>query len=297
MSSIIYRENLILPPQVNLQGECFGFLDLVIKDINWVHKEKYPTVQVCFQWWGEKEENESVKINSSNNKTVRYKINTNFNLLRSYLEHCENINAYFVSLKTKKVIGHSKIKIPEQFYNGINTNSASIKTPIISDRKVRIGDISLLLNINMALAHPKCIQIHPRYIDEKRQQAKNLSKNINNNNKENIAVHGVKKSIADHETRSPKLISPRHLKKNEKVKKVTFASKSVHNNLLKISIRSLEFNQDGLTKMRNFFNFLPFNYKKCIIKCAAASKTLKGKTDDSNLITYVFDTPLQSKFS
>lgn len=142
------EKNLTLPPLC--VGKLRGFLELVIKDINWKTSKSFSNVKVKILWWGQNKgycseiEKKSKNYTFETLKTIKYHIKTNQRLFQCYLKNCDPLTIEFFSSKTNDYIGSSKIEVFTKFQSDI---CYKISSDILSKRKFNLGEITIILKI------------------------------------------------------------------------------------------------------------------------------------------------------
>lgn len=332
MSALSDRKirNLVLPPHVS--GKVHGYLDIKIEKIRWTTTKKFSEVEIKLKWWGESE-GISVRFNSSfgvksQAQSIRYQVNTNYRLLQSYLTHSEAISAQIFSIRNKDQIGSASIEISPQLHN-LEDPVSSVKGtfPILSLRNFKIGEMTVSFGVSFNASH----QTLPEKENQKKVtfklNEKPPRKVLSSSNKENIVVVGVKKPLSVRQTlksknlpASRKPINQRRPSSSSQESSISNATtnsslmnyltgRPISNNeesssdlivsapieSITITVNSLELNFIGQSEVRNFIDKL--QNQKCTVKCAVTSKFIKQQqADDSNFISYVFDTAAHSKF-
>lgn len=310
--------NLVLPPQVN--GKSHGNLELIIEKIRWTTTKKFTEVDIHVKWWGECE-GISIRFNSTNSqaKSIRYQINTNYRLLQSYLRQCQAIGVEIFSIKNKDCVGRVCIGIPVKLHN-LEDPVGSLRGiyNILSARDFKIGEMSVSFGVEFHASEILSIKTCPEKENSKKVTFKFAEQK--KSNKENIFIVGVKKPLSVRPLR-PSTLKSKNLKPLNQnaqrlrrvsqdssisepmsdIKVSTSSSQTIIDSndnfmidTIKIAVNSLELNTIGHSEVRNFINKL-YN-RKSIVKCAVTSKLIKvHQAEDSNFISYVFDTAPQSK--
>lgn len=319
-------KNLVLPPQVN--GKSYGFFELSVEKIRWTTTKKFSEVEIKLNWWGESD-GISFKFNSVNSQahSIRYQINTNYRLLQSYLTHCEPISVQIFSIKNKDTVGRVCIGIPSKLHN-LEDPVGCVRGvfPILSWRNFKIGEMTVNFGVTFNTDRVISIKTLPEKENAKKVtfslNDRPLRKVLTSSNKENIVVVGVKKPLS---VRKPKLstlnskifkpinqnATARRSSQDSSISEAktssdstvsSTATKSIidsHDNFMmdsiKIAVNSLELNFVGQSEVHNFIDKL--RNRKSIVKCAVTSKLIKvQQADDSNFISFVFDTASKSEY-
>lgn len=322
-------KNLVLPPQVS--GKSYGSLVLIIEKIHWTTTKKFSEVEIRLKWWGEESEGISLRFNSVNSQpqSIRYQISTNYRLLQSYLARCEAIKVEIFSIKNKDLIGRVCIGIPAKLHNLEDPVGCQRGVfDILSLRHFKIGTMSVCFAVNFDNKQVLSIKTNPERENQKKVtfklNEKAPKKMISSSNKENFTVVGVKKplSVRPQKPSTLKSKNPSHQKQinhnaprrrssqdsssiSDPLSDILVSSPSsqsiidTNNNFMidsiRIAVNSLELNYIGLDEVRNFIDKL--HNRKSIVKCAVTTKLIKvQQADDSNFISYVFDTASQSEY-
>lgn len=308
--------NLVLPPQVS--GKSHGTLEITIKKIRWTTTKKFSEVEIRLKWWGECE-GISLRFNSVNSQaqSIRYQINTNYRLLQSYLTHCEAIRGEIFSIKNKDLVGRVCIGIPEKLHNLQDpVDCVRGVFSIVSARDYKIGEMSVCFGVKFNTSQVLSIKTLPEKENSKKVTFKLNGGNKRSSDKENFSVVGVKKPLSVRQPKASTLKIKNHQNAprrssqdsssiSEPSSDIRVSSPSTSQSIIdsndnfmidsiKIAVNSLELNYNGLSEVRNFIDKL--HIRKSIVKCAVTSKLIKvQQADDSNFISYVFDSPSQSE--
>lgn len=308
--------NLVLPPQVN--GKSHGYLELIIEKIRWTTTKKFSEVEILVKWWGECE-GILLRFNSTNSQaqSIRYQINTNYRLLQSYLRQCQAIGVEIFSIKNKDCVGRVCIGIPVKLHN-LEDPVDCVRSiySILSARDFKIGEMSVSFGVKFTTSEVLSIKTH-----SEKENSKKVTFKLNEqkkSNKENISVVGVKKPLSVRPSRSSTLRSKnlkplnqnaprRRLSQDSSISEplsditVSSPQRIIDSNdnfmidSIKIAVNSLELNTIGHSEVRNFINKL--HNRKSIVKCAVTSKHIQvHQAEDSNFVSYVFDTASQSEY-
>jgi hypothetical protein len=309
-------KNLVLPPQVS--GKSHGNLELIIEKIRWTTTKKFSEVEIRLKWWGECE---GISVKFSQAQSIRYQINTNYRLLQSYLTHCEPIRGEIFSIKNKDLVGRVFIGIPAKLHN-LEDPVGSLRGVfnILSARDFKIGEMSVCFGVNFTPNQVLSIKTHPEKESNKKVTFKLNDKKTSSSNKENFSVVGVKMPMSVRQPKPSTLKSKNVIPINQKatrrssqssssiseplsdIKVSTPSSESIidsNDNFMidsiRIAVNSLNLNCNGHSEVRKFIDKL--HNRKSIVKCAVTSKLIKvQRGDDSNFISYVFDSASQSEY-
>ena len=148
-------KNRELPP--NVFGRHRGSLELTVEEIRWKSKS-YPAIELKVKWWGD-DSGAKINIKSTCNKkgalgNLSYKVNTNYELFKSYLQNSEPIEIQVYSLKTNTLIGSTKIELPAKIktFNRLGEDcSVKTNTQIASSRFFCLGDLILSFKLQYFL--------------------------------------------------------------------------------------------------------------------------------------------------
>lgn len=173
-----------LPP--NVFGRNRGEIYLEIEEIRWKSKV-YPAVEIRIKWWGD-DLGAKINVNRSNcNKNgsiakICYKINTHYELFKSYLQNSDPIEIQVFSLKTNTLIASTKTELPTKLKNFSRLGEDCIvktNSQITSSRFFCLGDLILSFKLHYFLNQNMTKPIKPLVLKTQAEQEIPYSKVVN----------------------------------------------------------------------------------------------------------------------